>query len=78
VVEWRGSEGMWLAHPLRHEVLPTGLGRDPVMSGALVLLACRHDHPLPTQRVMRIFDNNFMGVMIGSVRCRRGEVRNRC
>ena len=78
MADWRGSEGVWLTHPLRHEALPTGLRRDPVMSGALVLLSRRHDHPLAMQRVIRIFDDNFMGVMIGSVRCRRLEGRNRC
>lgn len=39
VVDRRGSEGVWLTHPLRHEALPPRLRRDPVMSGALVLLA---------------------------------------
>ena len=76
-VDWQGSEGVWLTHPLWHEALPPGLRRDPVMSGALVLLARRHDHPLAVQRVIRIFNDNFMGVMIGSVRCRRSGGRSR-
>ena len=65
VVGRRGSEGVWLTHPSRHEELPPGLRRDPVVSGPLVLLSRRHGHPLAMQRVIRIFDDNFMGVMMG-------------
>jgi hypothetical protein len=43
-----------------------------------VLLPRRHDHPLAMQRVIRIFDDNFLDVMMGSMRCRRSGGRNRC
>ena len=78
LVEWWSSEVVWLTHPLRHEVLPTGLRRDPEMSGALVLLSRRDNHPLAVQRVIWIFDDDFMAVMMGSVLCPRLAVRNRC
>jgi hypothetical protein len=78
VIDRRGSEGVWLTHPLRHEELPTGLRRDPVVRGALVLLSRRHDHPLAVQRMIRIFDDYFTGMMMGSMRYRRSAARNRC
>jgi hypothetical protein len=77
VFDWRSGEGVWLTHPLRHEPLPAGLRHDPVVSRALVLLPRRYDHPLAMQRVIRIFNDNFLDVMMGSMRCRRGEGRSR-
>lgn len=74
----RGVEGVRLAHPPRHEPLPTRFCQDPVVSRALVLLPSRHDHPLAVQRVIRILNNNLLDVMMGSMGCRRSAVPNRC
>jgi hypothetical protein len=74
----RGVEGEWLAHPPRHEALPTGFRHDSVVSGALVLLPRRYDHPLAVQRVIRILNNNLLDVMMGSMECRRSAARARC
>jgi hypothetical protein len=71
VMGWRGVEGVWLAHPPRHEPLPTGFRHDPVVSRALVLLPCGDDHPLAVQRVIRIYNNNLLDVMVGTMECRR-------
>jgi hypothetical protein len=75
---WRRVEGVRLTHPLRHEPLPTGFGHDPVMSGALELRPRRHDHPLAVQRVIRILNDDFLDVMMGSMEYRRSVGRNRC
>ena len=74
---WRGVEGVRLAHPPRHETLPTRFCQDPVVSRALVLLLRRYDHPLAVQRVVRIINNNLLDVMMGSMGCRRSEGRNK-
>jgi hypothetical protein len=74
---WRGVEGVRLAHPPRHETLPTRFCQDPVVSRALVLLPRRYDHPLAVQRVVRIINNNLLDVMMGSMGCRRSEGRNK-
>jgi hypothetical protein len=74
----RGVEGVRLAHPLRHEPLPTRFCQDPVVSRALVLLPRRDDHPLAVQRVIRILNNNLLDVMMGSMGCRRSGDRSRC
>ena len=75
---WRGVEGVWLAHPPRHETLPTRFCQDPVVSRALVLLLRRYDHPLAIQRVIRILNNNLLDVMMGSMDCRRSGAQSRC
>ena len=75
---WRGIEGVWLAHPPRHEPLSTGIRDDAVVSRALVLLPRGDDHPLAVQRVIRILNNNLLDVMMGSMECRRSAGRNRC
>ena len=67
----RGIEGLRFTHPLRHEPLPTGFRHDPVVCRALVLLARSHDRPLAVQRAIRILNNNFLDVMMGSMECRR-------
>ena len=73
-----GVEGVWLAHPPRHETLPTRSCQDPEVSRALVLLSRRHDHPLAVQRVIRILNNNLLDVMMGSMGCRRSAAPGRC
>ena len=75
---WQGVEGMRFAHPPRHKPLATGFGHDPVVSSALVLLPRGHHHPLAVQRVIRIFNDNLLDVMMGSMECRRSAVPNRC
>jgi hypothetical protein len=78
VCDWRCIEGVWLTHPLRHEPLPTGLRKDPVVSRALVLLPRRHDHPLAMQRVIRILNDDCLDMTMGRMRYRRSAARNRC
>lgn len=73
----RGVESVWLTHPLRYEPLATGFGHDPVVNCSLVLLPRGHDHPLAMQRVIRILNNNFLDVMMGSIQCRRLAGRNK-
>jgi len=78
VLDWQGSESVWLTHPPRHEPLPTGFRHDPVVSRALVLLSRRHDHPLAVQRMIRILNYDFLDMMMGSMECRRSAVPKRC
>jgi hypothetical protein len=78
VVGRRGVERLWSTHPLRYEPLPTGFRHDPVVSRALLLLLRKHDHPLAMQRVIWIRDKNLLGVMMGSMQCRRSVVPKRC
>jgi hypothetical protein len=56
----------------------TGFRHDPVVSGALVLLPRKHDHPLTMQRVIWIHDKNLLAVMMGSMQCSRSVVPKRC
>lgn len=60
-------ESVWLAHPLRYEPSLTARGYNPIMRNAVNRVLSVRNNLLPTQRMIRITDDNLFAVMMGSM-----------
>jgi hypothetical protein len=73
-----GIERLRFAHPLGHEPLLTGIGHEPIMGYAGVVLLRTHHGPLPVQRMVRIVNDNVIALVMGSMQILRSVDPNEC
>src|SRR5262249_39186027 len=73
-----GIEPVRFTHPLGHQPLLTGLGHEPIVDHAVVVLLRQNGSALPVQRVVGVVDDNVVALMMGSMQGLRSAVPRRC
>jgi hypothetical protein len=66
---------MRFTHPLGHQPLLTGLGHEPIVDHAVLVLLRPNGSSLPVQRVIGVVDDNIVALMMGSMQVLRSEAR---